>query len=565
MPANHPLAPVWLIFALFAMGACGGGGSSSGGNSGGSGNTTPLSITAPANITAEATGPLTAVSVGQPQTTGGVATVTLSDDQPVDGFPVGTTTITYTATDGSATVRAEQTVTIVDTQAPEIEAPIDLIVPLATPTSTDDLGAPMVTDLADRAPVIDNDAPPGDFPVGTTVVTWSATDASGNESIATQKVTLIATAPLPTVATTPVFTGVAFDRPVDLELPPSATSFWYVAEKAGRVQRFANTAGASMAETVLDLRDAVDGSFSESGLLGIAFDPDFVSNGILYVSYTATGTATGVPLQSRVSRFVSSDAGATFNPADETVLLTVDQDFTNHNAGDLAFGPDNLLYAAFGDGGGANDPNGRSQDNNTILGTIVRLDVSSDTGFAIPPRNPFADNSSCLSGTGNTPCPEIFAYGLRNPFRFSFDRLTGALWVADVGQNTFEETNIVVNGGNYGWPIFEGSACNASAAGVPLSECDRTDTEPPVSEYGQSGGQSITGGFVYRGAAMPDLWGHYVYADFVSGQIFATQADGPGAPLLSSGLDVPSFAEDENGELLLLDFSSGTLHQLVPN
>ncbi|HSN70080.1 MAG TPA: PQQ-dependent sugar dehydrogenase, partial [Steroidobacteraceae bacterium] len=238
---------------------------------------------------------------------------------------------------------------------------------------------------------------------------------------------------------------------------------------------------------------------------------------------------------------------------------------TNHNGGGIAFGPDGRLYVAIGDGGGANDPHGEignGQRTTTLLGKVLRLDVDATPGdYGIPADNPFAGNSRCdADGTGLDDCPEIFAWGFRNPWRFSFDRSTGELWVGDVGQGALEEIDRVQRGGNYGWRCFEGTRATGLACG------DATGFLPPVAEYGRDIGRSVTGGFVYRGNAIPGLTGRYVFGDFVSGRLGHIAADVE--PTLTvtggdqTGLSIASFAEDVNGELYLVDYA-GTLHQVT--
>ena len=257
----------------------------------------------------------------------------------------------------------------------------------------------------------------------------------------------------------------------------------------------------------LDIRDRVSNRGSEEGLLGLAIDPH--KDGQFYVYYSAAN-----PRRSVVSRFSSGSKGqpAERKPADpgsELVILEVDQPYPNHNGGQIAFGPDGYLYVGLGDGGSAGDPLGNGQNTSTLLGSILRIDVSechcSGQPYAIPPDNPFAD------GGGRS---EIWAYGLRNPWRFSFDRQTGDLWTGDVGQNQWEEIDIIERGGNYGWNILEANHCFN-----PRNNCDDAGTIPPVWEYSLDGTPcSVIGGHVYRGNAIPWLRGTYIYGDFCSGK-----------------------------------------------
>jgi glucose/arabinose dehydrogenase len=304
----------------------------------------------------------------------------------------------------------------------------------------------------------------------------------------------------------------------------------------------------------IDISDRVGDSGGERGLFGIAFEPDFGTNGRAYLSYTRSAPS----LTSYVSRFTSNDGGLTLDAASEVVLLALPQPFSNHNGGHIAFGPDDLLYVAFGDGGSGDDPGNRAQDTTNLFGTIIRIDVTA-LPYTIPPGNPFAGNPRCPTGSSNIDCPEIYAYGLRNPWRFSFDRNTGELWAADVGQGAWEEVDRIVAGGNYGWRIREGAHCN-----IPASGCTTVGLIDPVSEYDHDLGQSVTGGYVYRGGAITALRGDYLFGDFVTGVILrAVDGAGPPEVLLDSGLNPSSFGEDAAGELFVVSYSDGALYRVV--
>ena len=300
---------------------------------------------------------------------------------------------------------------------------------------------------------------------------------------------------------------------------------------------------------LLDIRDQVSNRGSEEGLLGIALNPE--NDGQFYVYYSAAS-----PRRSVVSRFDYGPGGQPANPESELIILEVEQPYPNHNGGQIAFGPDGYLYIGLGDGGSAGDPLGSGQDTATLLGSILRIDVSNATPaqpYAIPSDNPFAD------GGGR---PEIWAYGLRNPWRFSFDRETGALWTGDVGQNQWEEIDIIQRGGNYGWNILEGNHCFR-----PRDNCDREGTIPPVLEYSLDGTPcSVIGGYVYRGAAIPWLRGAYVYGDFCSGKVHGLRYHNGQVTehkeLADTGMRIMSFAEDNNGELYVLSQSEG-VYRLV--
>lgn len=338
---------------------------------------------------------------------------------------------------------------------------------------------------------------------------------------------------------------------------PGDDTRWFAVEQAGTVRVFANDPNVSISAVFADIRGQVDSSFGESGLLGMAFHPDFANNNQVFLSYTSTGT----PLVSVISRFTVDPATGNLDAASEQLILTVPQEAGNHNGGNIVFGPDGLLYIGFGDGGGAGDPNERAQDTSFILGSIVRLDVDSASPYAIPDTNPFWPNTNCVDGTGAMDCPEIYAWGFRNPWRFSFDSVTGELWVADVGENTWEEVNRVDAAMNYGWDEREGAHCFEPPTGCA------TDNVDPITEYDHSVGNSVTGGFVYRGTAVPDLVGQYVFGDFGSGRIWvvaATAAQGTTPTEIDdTALGISSFAQGADGELYVLDYGGGGIWQIV--
>jgi glucose/arabinose dehydrogenase len=364
----------------------------------------------------------------------------------------------------------------------------------------------------------------------------------------------------PPIAIQQAFTQLSFNQPLAMLQAPDDDTAWYVVERPGTIRAFPNTSNASMAEVELfaTLTDRVNSGPGEAGLLGMAFHPEFETNGEVYLSYTR-----GTPLESVIARFVIDSATGNLDTSSEEVLLTVPQFAGNHNGGNLAFGPDGFLYAGFGDGGGSGDPEENGQDTTNVLGAILRLDVDSGTPYAIPADNPFAGNTECFQGTGTLACPEIFAWGFRNPWRFSFDRDTGELWVGDVGQNSWEEVNRVEISENYGWDEREGAHCFEPASG-----CD-TDNVDPIAEYDHSQGNSVTGGYVYRGSGIPDLQGFYIFGDFGSGRIWAVPFDSPQGTtpdeLLVTPLNIASFAEANDGELFVLHISGGTIHQIVAN
>ncbi len=353
-------------------------------------------------------------------------------------------------------------------------------------------------------------------------------------------------AQLETLRLNPMPTDRRFQAPTNLVQMQNERML--VSEQAGRVWALNGAeSGHAATQVILDITDRVSSRRSEEGLLGLAIDP---KNGRhLYVYYSAAN-----PRRSVISRFTLSPDHSAADPDRELVILEVAQPYANHNGGQLAFGPDGYLYIGLGDGGSAGDPLGNGQDTSTLLGAILRIDVSQATPehpYAIPPDNPFADPPG-TEGRG-----EIWAYGLRNPWRFSFDRVTGELWAGDVGQNRWEEIDLIRRGGNYGWNTLEGNHCFR-----PRDGCERAGMEPPVWEYSLDGEPcSVIGGYVYRGSAIPWLGGAYVYGDYCSGKVFGLRyADGEVVEhrqLADTGLSIMSFAEDNEGELYLLSQKSG--------
>jgi glucose/arabinose dehydrogenase len=347
----------------------------------------------------------------------------------------------------------------------------------------------------------------------------------------------------PRLALQRAFAGAAFTQPLALLQAPGDAARFYVVEKGGTVTITTNSGGGA---TFADLRSRVNPA-GEGGLLGMAFHPRFSENGEVFLSYTARSATSPANLRSVVARAKATSTA--LDPSTIVELVTFDQPYTNHNGGNIAFGPDALLYAGFGDGGAAGDPHGNGQDKNTLLGKMLRLDVDHGSPFAIPSDNPFA------SGGGK---PEIFAYGLRNPWRFSFDRERGDLWVGDVGQGAWEEVDKVVLGGNYGWGTREGNHCFGAATCANLGL-------PPVVEYGRAEGKSITGGYVYRGRAIPGLAGFYLYGDYMSGKIWAIASDeaAPAQRTVLQGRSISSFGEDLAGELYVVNIQSGQIDKIV--
>ncbi|MCE7990849.1 MAG: PQQ-dependent sugar dehydrogenase [Roseivirga sp.] len=342
-----------------------------------------------------------------------------------------------------------------------------------------------------------------------------------------------------------VVPSLTFTQPVMITNADIGNDFIFVVEKPGTIRSIADMS-ATESPLFLDIRDRVNNSGTEQGLLGLAFHPQFSSNGFFYVYYI------GANNQSVISRFGTDATGGV--PATEEIILEVPQPFGNHNGGMIAFGPDGYLYIALGDGGSANDPLDTGQDRTDLLGSILRIDVdnpASGLAYGIPADNPYTGNTEGLR-------EEIYAYGLRNPFRFSFDSQTGRLYTGDVGQNRIEEIDEIVSGGNYGWNTMEGSECFSG-------NCDTNGLILPIAEYDHSVGQSVTGGNVYRGRDLPTLVGHYFYADFVTGVLFSLNVDIPNSqPEQFATLDisVSSFGEDELGNIYLCDFSGGGIYSI---
>ena len=350
-----------------------------------------------------------------------------------------------------------------------------------------------------------------------------------------------------------VFPELSFVRPTNLVVPVGDGGRIFVTEQVGLVRSFSNDAVANAAPVFLDIRDRVSRFNLEEGLLGLAFPSGFAGSGQFFVYYSASG-----PRRSVVSRFaISGDDPRVADPASELVVMEIPQPFGNHNGGQLAFGPDGYLYVGLGDGGSGGDPLGNGQNPGTLLGSILRIDVptgSGDGSYRTPPDNPFVGVSGARE--------EVWAYGVRNPWRFAFDRHTGLLWLGDVGQNQWEEVDIIERGRNYGWKVMEGDHCFS-----PPSGCDRSGLEMPIVEYDHSEGCSITGGHVYRGRGMPSLLGSYVYADFCSGVIWALRYDGEQVTehmrLVDSGLNISSFGRDQAENLYILTLDGG-IYTLAP-
>jgi len=340
------------------------------------------------------------------------------------------------------------------------------------------------------------------------------------------------------------FPNLSFQDPVGIYHSGDNTNRIFVLEQEGRIKVFDNNSNVTSSTIFLDIRSIVDqdGGYTEEGLLGLAFHPNYDENGYFFVNYTEHN-----PRRNVIARYSVSDNNP--NQADEEssfIILEVNQPYTNHNGGQLSFGPDGYLYIIFGDGGSSGDPLGHGQNLSTLLGSLIRIDInnpSNGLNYGIPSDNPFIIPLAARD--------EIYAYGLRNMWRFSWDFETGLLWGADVGQNAYEEIDIIYSGLNYGWNTMEGNHC------YPIgSNCDSSGLEPPIWEYELyvDGVCSITGGYVYRGNDLYNLIGKYIYGDWCTGDIWALtyfdNGEVENEHLLNTGINITTFGLDELNELL---------------
>jgi hypothetical protein len=352
------------------------------------------------------------------------------------------------------------------------------------------------------------------------------------------------------VALQEVVSGLSF--PLYLTTPAGDLARLFVVEKTGGIRIVKD--GVLLPDPFLDLSAQVS-SGSEQGLLGLAFDPDYATSGRFVVHYTDLGGNTAL------ARFTVSADPDRADPASGQIILTASQPFENHNGGQVTFGPDGMLYLGLGDGGSGGDPGNRGQDLSDLLGSILRIDVRAGDPYTVPPDNPFTAQPDAR--------PEVWSFGLRNPWRFSFDRANGDLYIADVGQSQFEEIDVspAASGAgrsvNYGWSIMEGMHCFHDAG------CDQTGLTLPILEYNHTQGCSVTGGYVYRGSAIPAIQGHYFYADLCQGWVRSFRHAGGVAteetawPALSTGGSIVSFGEDAAGELYILE-AGGRVSRVVP-
>lgn len=375
-------------------------------------------------------------------------------------------------------------------------------------------------------------------------------------------------APIPPVSLVEIAGG--FFNPTHITHAGDGSGRLFVVEQAGVIRIIEN--GKVLPVPFLDIHNRVE-SGGEKGLLSVTFHPQSKDNGLFYVDYT---TSSSGGLYTHISRFKHKDYNHA-EPESEVVLLRIRQPYSNHNGGQVTFGPDGYLYIGMGDGGSANDPHGNGQNTAVLLGKLLRIDVDHKEApliYAIPKDNPFAGKK-----TGRE---EIWAYGLRNPWRFSFDPADGRLYLADVGQNEVEEINTIEKGGNYGWNIMEGDICTHGVN----KDCNKAGLKMPIHTYRHTEGFSITGGFVYRGNNIPGLCGVYLYADYVTGKIWGLRYDGnkvtvntelvnlkstnlPNimtrlvSKLQGASIGISSFGEDQNHELYIADHQNGKIMKII--
>ncbi len=346
--------------------------------------------------------------------------------------------------------------------------------------------------------------------------------------------------PVPKIRIEPLVQGL--QNP--LYLTHDGTERIFIVEQVGRIRLFED--GLLQKVPYLDITSRVL-SGGECGLLGLAFHPKFSENGYLYVNYTSRrGRITTI-----ISEFRADPKSSRVDPSSERIILTFPQPYSNHNGGQLEFGPDGMLYIGTGDGGSAGDPHNNGQKTSSLLGKILRINVNTRSGYTIPPDNPFVKRSGYRA--------EVWALGLRNPWRFSFDRETGICYCADVGQNLWEEIDIIEKGGNYGWRFREGAHPFSRDRNPPADLID------PIKEYHHDLGLSITGGYVYRGKSIPSLVGWYIYGDYSSGRIWGLKYENSkltaDAQMLHSRTQPASFGEGVAGELYLCDHN-GTVYRI---
>ncbi len=353
-----------------------------------------------------------------------------------------------------------------------------------------------------------------------------------------------------------------FSNPTELQTVPDGSGRMIVLEQRGRLWIFDNMSSVSTRRLFFDGGTVVAQNGCETGLLGCAFHPDYANNHFVYLSYD---TGSDPTWYSQIVRYQVSTANPdSIIPSSAHIILSFEQDgLCNHKGGCLRFGPDGYLYASFGDGGGGGDPFKHGQNRSVFFGKILRLDVDHEADgnhYAIPPDNPFANDTQGFK-------KEIYSYGMRNTWKFSFDKVTGKLWAGDVGQDAYEEIDIITNGGNYGWNIMEGYHCYPSG----LFDCDSAGMIPPIWEYPHNGNSvAITGGFIYHGTAIPSLSRKYIYGDYVTGYVWALTYDSTSPATnqvvingTGANLSISCFAEDQSGEIYAMGYSNGKIYKLT--
>ena len=378
-----------------------------------------------------------------------------------------------------------------------------------------------------------------------------------------QLITMVIAATTPRVHFEPLHTSLSFDEPTQVIHDGVLDDIVYVVEKDGIIRSASTNRDASTKPIFLDITDRVGGTHDEEGLLSACFHPNYSENGEIYVWYTAQNPKRGV-----LSKFIKDQENDAVDQSSEQVVLEVREPWGNHNGGTVLFGPDGFLYLGIGDGGAANDPHNNGQDKNTLLGSIIRIDVSQtgetkESTYSIPKDNPLVGKDGARE--------ELWAWGLRNPWRMSFDKETGKLWTGDVGQNAWEEIDVVERGGNYGWNYKEGTHKFKDHKDEAAIFID------PVYEYNRRLGGSITGGYVYRGSDIPSLVGSYLYSDYLSKRVWALvpqeDEDGPFTTerlAKNTPVAISSFGETPSGEILACGFSNpyafkGKIYRLVPS
>jgi glucose/arabinose dehydrogenase len=353
----------------------------------------------------------------------------------------------------------------------------------------------------------------------------------------------------PSITLTPFVSGLS--SPVDFQTPDDGSGRIFIVQQPGTIRIISG--GSLLPTPFLDISSKVNFDGGEQGLLGLAFHPNYSQNKLFYLNYDRLS---GGQMQTVIAEYqLSADPNAA-ESASERILLMVNQPFPNHKGGQMAFGPDGLLYIAFGDGGGGGDPSGNGQNRQTLLGKIARIGVdppfTSGLQYVIPADNPFV---------GTTDRGEIWAYGFRNPWRFSFERGASRLFVADVGENKFEEIDLVQKGLNYGWNTMEGAHCFN-----PSSGCNMAGLTLPIAEYDHNEGATVIGGYLYHGTAISGLTGAYVFGDFGNGKIYQlTESSGTWTrtTLLSSGHNMSAFGQDAAGELYVVDYVNGSVFKIT--